>query len=249
MINVAIDAAKQAGELALRYFKSQPKVSYKSDNSPVTRADIEAEKLIRRIISRKFPNHGIIGEELPPVNPKAKYQWVIDPIDGTRDFIRGIPYWAILIGLLEDNKPIIGISYFPQLEDLLAAQKDKGAFWNGKKLKVSKTKLIENAYVSVGTMKRLQQQNRMEIIKKIAKNTSTVRSYANLGYLLMLEGKIDIILEPYAGVWDLAALAVIVEEAGGKFSDFSGNHSLTSFNGVFTNGLLHSQVLKLLNTK
>src|SRR3989344_4652305 len=107
MIDVAINAAKAGGELALRYFKNQPKVSYKPDNSPVTKADIEVEKLIRKIISKKFPDHGIIGEELPPVNPKAKYQWIIDPIDGTRDFIRQIPYWAVYIALLENQKPII----------------------------------------------------------------------------------------------------------------------------------------------
>ena len=88
MINTAIEAAQKAGQLAYRYFKSQPKVTYKPDNSPVTRADVEAEKLIRKIITKKFPDHGIIGEELPPVNPNSRFQWVIDPIDGTRDFIR-----------------------------------------------------------------------------------------------------------------------------------------------------------------
>src|SRR3989344_1639815 len=118
MLDVAIDAAKQAGEIALRYFKTQPKVSYKADKSPVTRADIEAEKLIRKIISKKFPDHGIIGEELPPVNPKARYQWVIDPIDGTRDFIHQIPHWAVYIAVLEKDKPIMSVIYFPTLSDL-----------------------------------------------------------------------------------------------------------------------------------
>ena len=99
MVDVAIEATKAAGELAYRYFKSQPKVSYKPDDSPVTRADIEAEKLIRKIISKKFPDHGIIGEELPPVNPKSRYQWIIDPIDGTRSFMIGLPLWSTLLAV------------------------------------------------------------------------------------------------------------------------------------------------------
>ena len=133
MLDVAIDAAKKGGDLAYRYFKNQPKVSYKPDNSPVTKADIETEKLIRKIITKKFPDHGIIGEELPPINPKAKYQWVIDPIDGTRDFIRQIPYWAVFIALLENNKPTIGIVYFPTEDLLISAQKGKGVVFGKKK--------------------------------------------------------------------------------------------------------------------
>src|SRR3990167_10034821 len=100
MTDVAIEAAKAAGQLALGYFKNLPRVTYKADKSPVTTADIEAEKLIRKIITKNFPDHGIIGEELPPVNPKAKYQWIIDPIDGTKRFSIGHPYWSILIAVL-----------------------------------------------------------------------------------------------------------------------------------------------------
>src|SRR3989344_2215493 len=113
MLDVAIDAAKQAGDLALKYFNNQPKVTYKADKSPVTRADIEAEKLIRKILAKNFPDHGIQGEELSPVNPKARYQWVIDPIDGTKSFVRHLPFWSTLLALLENGKPIIGISYSP----------------------------------------------------------------------------------------------------------------------------------------
>src|SRR4030042_1336109 len=113
MIDVAIEAAKAAGELAYRYFKTQPKVSYKPDKSPVTKADIEAEKLIRKIISKNFPDHGFIGEELGQTNPNARFKWVIDPIDGTKQFVRGIPFWATLLALLENGKPILGVVYSP----------------------------------------------------------------------------------------------------------------------------------------
>ncbi len=131
MIDVAIDAVKQAGELALKYFKTQPKVTYKADKSPVTKADIEAEKLIRGIIHRKFPDHGIIGEELPPVNVGARYQWVIDPIDGTRDFIRQIPYWAVFISVLHNNNPVVSVVYLPAIGKIITAEKSKGTYLNG----------------------------------------------------------------------------------------------------------------------
>ncbi|MBI2598924.1 hypothetical protein HYW40_01785 [Candidatus Curtissbacteria bacterium] len=121
MIDVAIDAARQAGNLALKYFKSQPKVTYKPDNTPVTRADREAEQLIRKIIAKKFPDHGIIGEEFEPTNPQARFKWVIDPIDGTKDFIRSLPLWATFLAVLENDKPIIGIVYYPPHNEIFVA--------------------------------------------------------------------------------------------------------------------------------
>jgi len=247
MINVAIEATKAAGELAYRYFKTQLKVSYKPDDSPVTRADIEAEKLIRKIVAKKFPDHGIIGEELPPVNPKARFQWVIDPIDGTRDFIRQIPYWAVFVAVLKDKNPLMGVIYFPVANDLLIGQKSKGAYINDKKVRVSKIKNLKEAYVCFGTIKRFIQFNRMDQLTKICAVARAGRSYGNLNLKFFLEGKADIMLEPYGAIHDFAAPAILVTEAGGKFTDFSGKFSLTSGNAVATNGLLHNQVIRLLN--
>ncbi len=247
MLDVAIDAAKQAGELALKYFKTQPKVTYKADKSPVTRADIEAEKLIRKIISKNFPDHGIIGEELPPVNPKAKYQWVIDPIDGTRDFIRRIPNWAVYIALLKDKQPISSVIFFPTMGTLITGEKNKGTYLNGRRARVSKTKDLEKAYISIGGLKRFSQMDKLKTLTKLFQSVSAIRSYADLGLIYLLEGKIDVAIEPYGFIHDYAPEALIVEEAGGKFSDFEGNFSLVSLSAVKSNGLLHSQVIRLLN--
>lgn len=249
MIDVAIHAAKQAGELVLKYFKNQPKVSYKADGSPVTRADLEAEKLIRKIIHRKFPDHGIIGEELPEFKSKSKYTWVIDPIDGTRDFIRSIPFWATYVALLENNRPIIGIICLPVLGDLITALKGSGAFLNGKKVHVSKTRKLQEAYISHGQIKRFVNINKEKQLIKIAKIVRASRNYGNFGFKLLIEGKVDAVLEAYGAFHDFAATKIVAEEAGGKFSDFFGNDSLTSGHAVWTNGILHSQVLKLLNTE
>ena len=247
MLDVAVDAAKKAGDLAYRYFKTHPKVTYKPDNSPVTKADIEVEKLIRKIIAKNFPDHGIIGEELPPVNPKAKYQWIIDPIDGTRDYVRNFPYWAVFVAVLEDKEPLISVVYFPVAQDLLIAQKSEGAFVNSKRVRVSKTQNLKEAYVCFGTIKRFIQFNRIDQLTKICTVARAARSYVNLNLKFFLEGKADVILEPYGAIYDFAAPALLIEEAGGKFTDFDGKFSLTSGNAIATNGLLHNQVIKILN--
>lgn len=250
MLNVAIDAAKQGGELALKYFKSPPKTRFKADKSPVTVADIEVEKLIRKIITKNFPDHGIIGEELPPVNPKAKYQWVIDPIDGTKIFIRKIPTWSTLLALLYNGKPIIGIVYFPAIGDLFHAQKNKGSFLNDKRIHVSKISKIEKCFFSHGSIKNFITANKTAGLLKITDKAHGMRGYTDAdAYSYVACGKIDIHISAREAIHDIAAPALLVEEAGGKFTDFSGKFSLTSSNGVATNGLLHNQVLKLLNFK
>lgn len=264
MIDIAIDAAKQAGALAYQYFKTQQslpafrprlqseanrQIRYKPDNSPVTRADIEAEKLIRKIISKNFPDHGIIGEELPAINPRAKYQWVIDPIDGTKSFIRNIPFWSTLLALLKDGDPIVGIAFFPAINQFYIAQKGKGAHCNDQKMRVSKINDLKFAFLNHGSIHYLEETGKLNGFLKIASHTQAHRGFGDaFGYSLVVCGKVDIYLDPKSKIYDLAAPALLVEEAGGKFSDFSGKFSITSGNAVATNGLLHAEVLKILNS-
>ena len=248
MINVAIDAAKQAGELALKYFKSQPKVSYKADKSPVTIADLEAEKLIRRIIRRKFPDHGIIGEEFGEEKPNAKYKWVIDPIDGTRDFVRKHPFWATFIAILENNNPIVGVAFYPVSGDLLCAKKGGGTFINNKKTRVSKTKKLDDAYITFGNLKRFMEKKTLDSLLNLIEKTRSGRNYGNFQLKLLLEGKVDVDIEPFGAIYDFATPCILVEEAGGKFTDFKGEKSLTTGNALLSNSLLHNQVLKILNS-
>ena len=249
MIDVAIDAAREAGELAYRYFKTQPKISYKPDNTPVTRADIEVEKLIRKIISKKYPDHGIIGEELPPVNPKAKYQWIIDPIDGTKSFIKSLPLWSTLLAVLEDNKPIIGISYFPTNDELFIAQKDKGTYLNGQKIRVSQVKDIKSSFLIYGAVTHFEKVNKLNGLINVCKNTKSVSGIGwTQGFNLLIKGKVEIVMDT-GNLYDFAAPAILTKEAGGKFTDFVGRSSFASGSMILTNGLLHQEVLKLLNSK
>lgn len=250
MIDVAIDAAKKGGDLAYRYFKTQPKVTYKPDNSPVTKADIETEKLIRKIISKKFPEHGFIGEESGKNKESTKYVWVVDPIDGTKQFIRGIPFWTTLVALLENGKPILGIAYSPVTDELFTAQKGKGTYLNGKRVHVSKISDLRYAYLSYSSITPFQDKNKIEGFLKICGSVHSQRGYGDtLGYMLLMQGKTDIMLEAKDDIYDIATPSILIEEAGGKFTDFSGKFSITSGNAVATNGILHDQVLKILNAK
>lgn len=250
MLDVAIDAAKQAGNLALSYFKSHPaswRVSYKKDLTPVTRADIEAEKLIRKIISKKFPSHGIVGEELETVNARAKYQWAIDPIDGTKSFIRGMPSWGTLLAVLENGRPIIGVYNSPASDEIFWAQRGKGAFLNGKKIHVSKVKNLNHAFLSYGAIYHFAEKNKLDQIVELSKVVEGRRGSSDCdSYNLLFKGQIDIYINAHCDLHDIAGPSIIAEEAGGKFTNFVGQFSLTSDQAVFTNGVLHDQVLKIL---
>src|SRR3990167_3028547 len=203
MLDVAIDAAKKGGDLAYRYFKTQPKVSYKPDNSPVTRADIEVEKLIRKIISKKFPGHGFIGEESGKNKESSKYVWVVDPIDGTKQFIRSIPFWTTLVALLENGKPILGVAYSPCTDELFTAQKGKGTYLNGKRIRVSKISDFRYAYLSYSSITPFQDKNKIEGFLKICGSVHSQRGYGDtLGYMLLMQGKTDIMLEAKDDIYD-----------------------------------------------
>ena len=247
MIDVAIDAARQAGQLAYQYFKKNLKVSYKADNSPVTIADRETEKLIRKIITKNFPDHGIIGEELGNKNPKAKYQWVIDPIDGTKRFAIGHKYWSVLIAVLENGKPIIGISFFPATDEFFLAQKGKGAFLNDHRLKVSPVKSLKDAFVCHGSLTHFAKINKVKDVLKILKVArSNIGDGNSVGHNFLLKGKIEATFDT-GNIWDFAAVSILADEAAGKFTDFDGRNSLTSRQLLATNGKVHDQIIKILN--
>lgn len=249
MIDIAIDAAKKAGNIALNQNKYKPKISYKSDNSIVTEADLEAEKLIRDIILKKFPNHGIIGEEFPESNPGAKYKWIIDPIDGTADYARQIPFWSTMIAVLEDNIPIIGVIYFPGQDELYSAEKGKGAYFNGKKTKVSTVTNLDHAYITSGSIGSFNRLGKVNSFIKLATKVKGRKNFGSYSNALAFQGKVDASIDARGGIYDFAPPAIIVEEAGGTYSDMDGKKSIENGNFVISNKHIHKQVIKILNSK
>lgn len=224
-LKTAIEAAEAAQEVIKKYYAGDFDIEIKPDETPVTIADIETEKTIKKIILDAFPDHGFFGEETGKVNEDAEYNWLIDPIDGTKSFVRRYPFFSTQIALMKNGELILGVSNAPEFNEMAYAEKGYGAYLNGEKISVSDINTLKQSTVSTGNLvniaaKPTQWQNLGKLIQKI----NRIRGYGDFyHYHLLASGKIDIIVESDVNILDIAALAVIVREAGGIFTDLEGN--------------------------
>ncbi|MCS6802680.1 MAG: inositol monophosphatase family protein [Chloroflexota bacterium] len=242
----AAEVAVAAGRLTLGYFQNDVATEWKADRSPVTAADREAELLIRRRIEARYPHHGIIGEEWGDTRPGAAHRWIIDPIDGTRSFVRGVPLYAVLIAVEREGAVIAGAIYLPGLDELVSAGRGLGCFWNGRRCRVSTVSQLEQAYLLSSSFKH---PTRRALIDRLVAAAGTARTWGDgYGYALVATGRAEIMFDLDANPWDFAAPRICVEEAGGRFSDFSGRAVTAGGDGVATNGLLHEAVLRVAQT-
>lgn len=247
-LKVAIEAAKAGARKSLRYFKRNPEVSVKPDNTPVTKADKEGEEEIKKVIQKAFPNASFLGEESGGVTSKDDL-WVIDPVDGTKNFIRGLPFWGVQIALVKHGEIVVGVSFGPSIDELLYAEKGFGAYMNEKRVSVSKVAKLQEAFLNHGTITYFG-ENTSKLLN-LLKEVDRERGYGDFyGYHLVATGRADIMLDAKNGPWDIAAAKIIVEEAGGKVTNYQGREwSLTDSTAVGTNGLLHNEVIRILNKK
>jgi len=252
-LEVAIAAAKAGGEVALRYFRTQLAVDYKRDRSPVTQADRECERRIVEVLRRSFPEYSVVGEEFgesPATElggsvPDAK--WIIDPIDGTKNFIRGIPFFATLIGLEEDGEITTGVIYAPAVDDLLYAQKGAGAFDRHGRLRVSAVRSLRESMVVFGGLDIFRQVGRWQGFERLVRASGRQRGFGDyFGHTFVARGQGEAMVEVDLKPWDLAAIKIIVEESGGRFTDFSGVPTIYGGDAVASNGLVHDEILRLL---
>lgn len=245
-LKVAIEAARAGAEVALKYYNTTLEVDYKTDRSPVTIADKETEETIKRTILNAFPDAKFVGEETGG-RPTGETFWIIDPIDGTKMFIRGLPYWSVLIALCKNKEITLGVSYMPDFDELIHAEKGAGAYLNDKKIIVSKVDDITKAYFSYSEITWYKDKG---LLINSLDNFACVRSIGDAhSYHLVAKGKFDIFTEPSPSLWDIAPFKVIVEEAGGKVTDLKGNPWNVDNKGgiIASNGLLHDQVIRILN--
>lgn len=250
VLTVAIDAAKAAGEIALRYFRTNLTVETKADRTPVTKADRECEAVVTEILSARFPEHGFLGEELGERAGTVNARWIIDPIDGTKNFIRGIPFFATLIALEEAGEITAGVMYAPAINDLLYARKGQGAFANGQQVKVSDVWDLRDAMLIHGGLKDLKVRPCWEPFLRLVEATARQRGFGDaLGHSVVISGHAEVVLEPEAKPWDLAATKILVTEAGGRFSDFAGTASVYTGSAVISNGRVHDAVVNILQGK
>jgi histidinol-phosphatase len=219
----AILAAKAAEAVIEKYYRGNLEIRLKEDQSPVTVADIEAEQTIKGLITEAFPEHGFYGEETERLRPDAEYVWLIDPIDGTKSFVRGSPYFSTQIALMQAGRLILGVSNAPLAGELAYAERGVGAFLNDAPICVSEFNAIEQATLSLGNIKTLAAAPQWSRLADIVQSVNRTRGYGDfLHYHLLAAGKLDIVLESDVSILDVAALSVIVEEAGGRFTDFTG---------------------------
>jgi histidinol-phosphatase len=241
----AVEAAGAAGEVAMRYYRTGFDVTMKADATPVTEADRGAERAIREVIGRAFPAHGFLGEEFGAVGDQTT-RWIIDPIDGTRNFIRHVPIWATLIGLEDQGEVTVGVIRNPVTGDTLAARRGGGARLNGERVRVSAIDDLRQATLLHAGLNLLRATDYWDGFVRLVDATDRQRGFGDyLGYALVAEGKAEIYAETDLKAWDLAPCKVIVEEAGGRFTDFAGVPTIHSGSAFATNGRLHDAALSL----
>jgi histidinol-phosphatase len=247
VLAAAVEAARAAGEVALKYYRTGFAVTLKPDLTPVTQADREAEQVIRDILARARPDCGFLGEELGAGGPTER-RWIVDPIDGTQNFVRHIPFWATLIALEEAGEVTVGVIHNPVTGDLYTARRHGGAQLNGAPLRVSPRADLGEAQLVHAGLDLLRRSGWWEGFVRVVDATARQRGFGDYyGYTLVAEGKAEIYLEADLKPWDLAACRLLVEEAGGRFTDFDGQPTIYTGTALVTNGHLHDAVLGLLH--
>lgn len=248
-LEFALDVCKRAGALALKHFTSGIEMTMKPDNTPVTLADKECEDLIRNEIKAIFPNDAILGEEEGESGncESNSRKWIIDPIDGTYNFARGIPIFSVLLALEIDGKIKVGVVHNPATGDAFYAQSGFGAYKNGERLKVSKVEKIEDSLFLFGGPNRILKEGLWDGFTRCIEKSYRQRGLGDyLNFAYVFEGKGEATIEVGLYPWDLAPMKVLVEEAGGKFTDLDGGDSIYTGSCLVSNGRVHDAYLRLL---
>lgn len=250
LLQFALDAVWQAGRITLGYFQTGLKAERKADNTPVTQADREAEGKLRELITKRFPSHGIIGEEFGRNAGKSQYTWIIDPIDGTKSFVSGVPLYSVLLALADGERALVGVVHFPALNETVYAVRGGGCYWNGRQAQVSSVGNLSDAVLLCSDLHSFAPYGRQEAWQRLVNATYIQRTWGDAyGYALVATGRADIMIDPIMALWDTAPLQVILEEAGGVFSDWNGKPTIYGGNSIATNALLYNQVMSLIGAE
>lgn len=222
-LKIAIEASKAAAEVIKKYYQGNFQVEIKNDQTPVTEVDIQAEKIIKEIILNAFPDHGFYGEETNRENHDSDFLWLVDPIDGTKGFVRGYPFFSTQIALMHKSQIVLGVSNAPIFEEIIFAELGKGSWIDNHRTKVSKTSKIESSTISTGNLKSLALSEKWPNFGKIVSRIDRIRGYGDFyHYHLLATGKIDAVIESDVNILDVAALSIIISESGGVFTDLNG---------------------------
>ncbi|MBM4069178.1 MAG: histidinol phosphate phosphatase [Planctomycetes bacterium] len=245
---VAQEAASAAGAFALEHFDNDVAVEWKADASPVTLADRGAEEMLRSTLLGRFPDDGFLGEEFGEQPGTSGYRWIIDPIDGTRSFVRGVPIWATLVGLQYRGECIAGVAFLPAMKQIFRAMHGDGAFRDDRRLHVSQVSTFAEAHLFYSSISWFLKAGCEQKFLQLVKQTQRQRGFGDFyGFLLVAQGSGELMVEHGVHAWDLAALKPIVEEAGGRMTDWTGGGDIFRPDVLTSNGLLHDATLALLS--
>ena len=247
-LEFAVSAAWQAGRQTLAHYQTGVAVQRKLDRSLVTEADRNAEQLLRQLITDRYPDHAIVGEEFGESTKNSSHRWIIDPIDGTNTFVRGVPFYGVLMALEVEGTPAVGVCYFPALDEMVAAATNVGCYWNGRRARASAITNLAEACVAYTDTRGLRERLGGEW-DRLQDATALQRGWGDCyGHCLVATGRADIMLDPRMNPWDCAALIPIVQEAGGRFTDWRGRAVIDGGDAISTNGALHDELLTRLTT-
>ena len=243
-LEIAIEASRAAAEIIKKYYQGNFQVEIKNDQTPVTEVDIQAEKIIKEIILNAFPDHGFYGEETNRENHDSDFLWLVDPIDGTKGFVRGYPFFSTQIALMHKSQIILGVSNAPIFEEIIFAERGKGSWIDNHRTKVSKTSKIESSTISTGNLKSLALSEKWSNFGKIVSRIDRIRGYGDFyHYHLLATGKIDAVIESDVNILDVAALSIIISESGGVFTDLNGKKPDLNIKSILAaNPILHPEI-------
>ena len=248
-LEAMVEAARAGGAVALEHYRRGFEVTLKADRSPVTEADREAERAIVGVLRGHCPDHGVLGEELGEAGPRAR-RFIIDPIDGTRNFVRRIPTWAVMIGLEEEGVVTAGAIFQPVTGVLHTASRGQGAFRDGERIRVSRVDALDRALVVHSSLNFLRRSRYWDGFLTLVDRTQVQRGFGDYSaYLWVAEGQGEIALSTTVKAWDVAAIKVIVEEAGGRLTDLDGHRGIYGSTVLASNGLLHDEAIAALHPR
>ena len=246
-LDLALRLVKEAEGPILSRYQKKIEVVKKRDSTPVTEADREAEALVRRRLAELRPDHGVIGEEHGVAKPEARFQWVIDPIDGTKAFIHGVPLFGTLLALLDQGRPVVGVIHMPVLGESVWAAKGMGAFLNGQPCHVSAVDSISDALLCDGSAITTSRSSWGGAWMELRGEAGVARGWGDCyGHLLVACGRAEAMFDPVVNIWDVAPMGIILPEAGGRFTALDGSNRVDAGNAISSNGILHDILLARL---
>jgi histidinol phosphatase-like enzyme (inositol monophosphatase family) len=248
LLEFAVEVAWRAGRATLTHFQTGIAAEVKPDNSPVTIADRAAEQIARDLIESRFPQDAILGEEFGETRAGATRRWILDPIDGTRSYLHGVPFYGVLLAVEDDGDPVLGVIHFPALSETVYAALGEGCWWDGRRALVSDTTRVEHALVLTTSYEGIERDGYGPAWERVRSRAALARTWGDCyGHALVATGRAEAMFDARMSIWDAAALKPVIEEAGGVFTDWSGVATHVGGSAISSNAALAREIRTLLN--